>query len=60
MLLVSAWSSEEWLAWGVKKYPDDDTVQKHANNLFDMNCLNTSRAKRTLGLKGFRHLLRGE
>jgi hypothetical protein len=29
--------TEEWLGWGVEKYPDLEAVQKHGINLFNMN-----------------------
>ncbi len=33
---VCAWSSEEWLGWGVEKYPNIEAVQKHAMDLFNI------------------------
>lgn len=37
LVRVSGWSSEEWLAWGVEKFPNIEAVQEHADNLFSMN-----------------------
>lgn len=37
VLCNSVWSSEEWLGWGVEKYPDLEAVQKHAENLYKLN-----------------------
>jgi len=46
---VSVWSSEEWLAWGVEKYPDIEAVQKHTNNLFSLNWFEYIESKTCLG-----------
>jgi hypothetical protein len=35
-MCVSFWSSEEWLGWGVEKYPDIEAVQKHAETLYNL------------------------
>ncbi len=37
MMRVSVWASEEWLAWGVEKYPNMSAVQQHAMTLYAMN-----------------------
>ena len=37
MMRVSVWASEEWLAWGVEKYPNMAAVQQHSMNLYAMN-----------------------
>jgi len=37
LMKVSAWSSEDWLGWGVEKYPHLEALQNHAANLFSMN-----------------------
>ena len=49
ILCVSVWSSEEWLGWGVEKYPDIEAVQKHADNLFNMNWFRYVESKTYLG-----------
>jgi hypothetical protein len=36
IMCVSFWSSEEWLGWGVEKYPDIEAVQKHAETLYNL------------------------
>lgn len=33
----SGWNSEQWLGWGVEKFPDIDAVQKHHTLLVSMN-----------------------
>jgi hypothetical protein len=35
VMCTSLWASEEWLGWGVEKYPDIDAVQKHTENLYN-------------------------
>jgi len=37
MMRVSLWSSENWLGWGVEKFPSIEAVQQHALLLFNMN-----------------------
>jgi len=37
MMRVSVWASEEWLAWGVEKYPNLEAVQQHTLRLYGMN-----------------------
>lgn len=49
ILCASVWSSEEWLGWGVEKYPDIEAVQKHANNLFSWNWFEYIESKTYLG-----------
>jgi hypothetical protein len=36
MLRYCVWASEEWLAWGVEKYPSIEAVQQHALNLYNL------------------------
>jgi hypothetical protein len=33
---MSFWTNEQWLGWGVEKYPDIEAVQKHAMALYDL------------------------
>ncbi len=49
VLCTSVWSSEEWLGWGVEKYPDLEAVQKHADNLFGLNWFEYVDSKMILG-----------
>jgi hypothetical protein len=49
MYCMSEWSSEEWLGWGVEKYPDIEAVQKHAENLFDLKWFQYVESKTYLG-----------
>ncbi len=51
MMRFSAWSSEEWLGWGVEKYPDIEAVQKHAMNLDEMNWFEYIESKTYLGVE---------
>ena len=37
---MSSWANEQWLGWGVEKYPDIEAVQKHAMALYDLNWFN--------------------
>jgi hypothetical protein len=37
---MSFWANEQWLGWGVEKYPDIEAVQKHAMALYDLNWFN--------------------
>jgi hypothetical protein len=37
MMRVSVWASEEWLGWGVEKYPNLEALQQHAMTLYAMN-----------------------
>ncbi len=45
----SAWSSEEWLYWGVEKYPDIEALQKHADTLISVNWFKYGESKVILG-----------
>ena len=45
----SAWSSEEWLFWGVEKYPDIEAAQMHADNLASVNWFKYGESKVYLG-----------
>ena len=47
----SVWASEEWLAWGVEKYPDVEALQKHTLNLFNMNWFEYIESKTSLGVE---------
>jgi len=46
---ISYWANEEWMGWGVEKYPDIEAVQKHADNLMAMNWFNYMESKTHLG-----------
>jgi len=45
----SFWCSEEWLGWGVEKYPDIDAVQNYAQLLWNLNWYNYIESKSYLG-----------
>ena len=49
IILCTSWSSEEWLFWGVEKYPDIEAVQKHTEKLFSMNWFKYIESKTYLG-----------
>lgn len=49
MVCASVWASEEWLAWGVEKYPNIEAVQKHSENLYSMNWFEYAESKTYLG-----------
>ncbi len=51
MTRVSVWAAEEWLAWGVEKYPNLEAVQQHANNLFNMNWFLYIESSTSLGVE---------
>ena len=34
---MSSWSSENYLGWGVEKFPDIEAAQKHAELLLQLN-----------------------
>ncbi|MBP1703780.1 MAG: hypothetical protein H6Q38_2887 [Chloroflexi bacterium] len=48
-VMVCMSATEEWLAWGVVKYPDFESAQKHAENLFRMNWFDYVESKTYLG-----------
>ena len=49
ILCSSVWSSEEWIGWGVEKYPDIEAVQKHGDNLSRLNWFEYLESKTYLG-----------
>jgi hypothetical protein len=51
MVRACVWSSEEWLSWGVEKYPDIEAEQKHAMNLYNMNWFEYVDSKTYLGIE---------
>lgn len=40
VMCASMWSSENWLGFGVEKFPDIEAVQKHSQALFELNWFN--------------------
>jgi hypothetical protein len=46
---VSMGFNEEWLGWGVEKYPDMEAVQKHTENLYNLNWFEYFETKTYLG-----------
>jgi hypothetical protein len=49
MACSCVWSSEEWLGWGVEKYPSIEAVQQHALNLYKLNWFMYVEGKSYLG-----------
>ena len=49
MLRYCVWSSEEWLAWGVEKYPSIEAIQQHALNLYGLKWFMYIESKTYLG-----------
>lgn len=45
------WASEEWLAWGVEKYPNVEALQQHTLNLFNINWFEYIESKTSLGVE---------
>ena len=46
---MSVWANEQWLGWGVEKYPDIEAVQKHAMILYELNWFEYFESKTYLG-----------
>ena len=49
MVEMSVWSDENWMAWGVEKYPNIEAVQKHSVNLYKENWFQYVDSKTYLG-----------
>lgn len=49
IICTSVWSSEEYLGWGVEKYPNIEAVQKQAENLVKLNWFEYIDSKSYLG-----------
>lgn len=49
VMCIGVWASEEWLGWGVEKYPDLDALQNHTMNLFNLNWFEYIDSKTYLG-----------
>ena len=47
----SAWSSEQWLWFGVEEYPDIEAVHKHTEDLLALNWFRYFVGVTTLGTK---------
>ena len=48
---ASLWSSEQYVIFGVEEYPDIEAVQKHTQNLWDLNWFRYIESTSTLGTK---------
>ncbi len=51
MMRVSVWASEEWLGWGVEKFPNLQAVQQHAMTLFQINHFRYVESESHLGME---------
>lgn len=51
MICMSVWASEEWMAWGVEKYPSIEAVQKRAQGLFNLNWFEYVESQTCLGIE---------
>jgi hypothetical protein len=49
IMCASVWAAEEWLGWGVEKYPDIEAVQKHTMTLYALNWFKYFDSKTYLG-----------
>ncbi len=47
----SAWSDEQWPAFGVEEYPDIEAVHKHAQLLQELNWFRYIDSSTTLGTR---------
>ena len=47
----SSWSSEQWPAFGVEEFPDIEAVQKHAQELNELNWFRYVETMTILGTK---------
>jgi len=51
VMCTSVWSSENWLIWGVEKFPDIESVQKHAQLLWNLEWFNYIESSSYLGIE---------
>jgi hypothetical protein len=51
MMRYSIWASEEWLGWGVEKYPNIEAVQQHAQNLYGLKWFMYVESQTSLGVE---------
>jgi hypothetical protein len=47
----SSWCSENWILWGVEKFPNIEAVQKHAQILFEKDWFKYTESISYLGTK---------
>jgi hypothetical protein len=50
MVKVTVWASEEWLAWGVERFPSIEAAQQYAMALYAMGHYKYNEAKSYLGI----------
>jgi hypothetical protein len=51
MARACVWASEEWIAWGVEKYPDATAAEMHALTLYAINWYRYIESKSYLGVE---------
>ena len=51
MMRVSLWCSENWLFWGVEKFPSIEAVQQHSLLLFNLNHFHYIESTSYLGIE---------
>jgi hypothetical protein len=51
IMCSSSWSSEEWLGWGVEKYPNIEAVQQHVQDLYGLKWFMYIESKSYLGVE---------
>jgi len=49
LIVMCMSATEEWLGWGVEKYPDIEAVKKHAENLINLKWFQYVESKTYLG-----------
>jgi len=51
LICTPAWSSEQWLLFGIEEFPDIEAVQKHTQDLFELNHFRYFESTSMLGIK---------
>jgi len=51
VMCTPAWSTEEWLLFGVEEFPDIEAVQKHTELLFELNQFRYIESMSMLGIE---------
>ena len=50
---TSLWASEEWMYFGIHKYPDLEALQKHYKSLQELNWTRYMESETMIGSEGF-------
>jgi hypothetical protein len=51
IMCTSAWSSEQWLGFGLEEFPDIEAVQRHTEELFALDHFRYLESESILGTK---------